>query len=920
MKKTMRIFSVSLAVLLLIMAMPLSVIAKTLTTPGYTLNSTATHWVPNPESNLLLDIDNLADTTNAAEGSNYTYTTEGAIIQNDTERPEGDTVVTDYNGNGQWQTFIGHTNLPLTATSKYTISFDGKMIADFNYGGFCFTAPGAIGEQSAYRTTQGVYFAYGDCNGSGEAYVATGMNWWEEVTANRQVSIGDVNVKEQHSYLITINGLDVSLYIDGQAMGTMPLPADYWGLGTYISLGVRSRANTAGANSEVAVMKNIKIYDGGVVEQPVNELLLDIDNLADNTNAVANSTYSYTSGNAQIQYDKEYVDGDTLRVSEGLGGGQWASFVGHTNLPLTATSKYIITFDAKMIADFNYGGFVFSAPGAKGDVTANNTTYGVYLGYREQQAYLAPGMKWWEEVSSSNQISYGSSVNVKELQSYIITIDGFSVTFYINSQKIGVMTLPSDYYGLNDCLALGVRSRCDTSEANQAFAEMKNIKVYSGELQYTNVNNYRDGDVLLKVPTVMSTEGCTTDFEDVTVSKPVRNQNALNGEIANALYPDPSLKDTEYADGNEWMWAGVQTTLPLDADSKYTIDFYMKKEQTANIGFCITGEWWRESQGFYLYDNSFTTVAEYSSNYYSSGMSFSNIWTAYSDNDGFTRFTMEIDGYKWTLYIGGVYAGSVTIGATEKFPNVYAENKLSLAVKVYSDAISNWDLTKPIVYVKDITVYGGNVATNKNIQFVKDGTVLKHVYAQTDDVIEAFPEVDVNENETAVWFYKGTNIVATAPYTVHNDATLEVRIFDNSYSKVVAMQHTEATNANTQSVRFIATLQSLQGSEAGFEVTAKYLEGGVLKEKTWVVKATHVYSKINATENGTVVAVTAAELGGTYLCALSVDDVPTNIGQVDFYVKSYVVINGEKVYSEEAIGTIVNGVADTEAAPLTQAN
>ena len=919
MKRTTRILSVTLAVLLMITAMPLSVIAKTLTTPGYTLDTSLTQWVADPESNLLLDIDNLADTSNAVEGSQYTYTTEGAIIQNASERPEGDTVVTDYNGNGQWQTYIGHTNLPLTETSKYTISFDGKMIADFNYGGFCFTAPGVIGDQSEYRTTQGVYFAYGDCNGSGDAYVATGMNWWEEVAANRQVSIDDVNVKEQHAYLITINGFDVSLYIDGQKMGTMPLPEDYWGLGTYISLGVRSRANTTGEGSEVAVMKNIKVYDGGVVEQKINELLLDIDNLADETNAAGGSSYSYTAQNPQIQYDKEYVDGDTLRVSEGLGNGQWASFVGHTDLPLTATSKYIITFDAKMIADFNYGGFVFSAPGSIGDITYNNTTYGVYLGYSENEAYLAPGMKWWEEVSSANQISYGNGINVKEQQSYIITIDGFKVGFYINSQKIGEMTLPEDYYGLNDYLALGVRSRCNTSSANEAFAEMKNIKVYSGELQYTNVNNYKDGDVLLKVPTVMSTEGCTTDFEDVVVTKPVRNQNSLNGEIANALYPDPDCAD--YADGNEWMWAGVHTTLPLDADSKYTIDFYMKKEQTANIGFCITGEWWRESQGFYLYNNSFTTVAEYDSNYYSSGMSFSNIWTGYCDNDGFTRFTMEIDGYKWTLYIGGVYAGTVTIGATEKFPNVYAENELSLAVKVYSDAIGDWDLSKPIVYVKDITVYGGNVATNKNIQFVQDGTVLQHVYAQAGDVIDTFPTIDVEENETAVWFYKGTNIVATAPYTVYNDATLEARIFDKSASKVVAMQHT-AVNAttNTQSVRFIATLQSLEGSEAGFEVTAKYLEGGVVKEKTWVVKTTRVYSKINATENGTVVSVTAAELGGVYLCALSIDDVPTNIGQIDFYVKSYVVINGEKVYSKQATATMENGAPNQEATLLGQTN
>ena len=763
MKRTMRILSVALAVLLMITAMPLSVIAKTLSTPGYTLDTSATQWVTDPESTLLLDIDNLADTTNAVEGSNYTYTTEGAIIQNDTERPDGDTVVTDYNGNGQWQTFVAQTNIPLTATSQYTISFDGKMIADFNYGGFCFTAPGAIGDQSALRTTQGVYFGYGE----GEAYVATGMNWWEEVTANRQVSIGDVNVKEQHAYMITIDGFDVSLYIDGQAMGTMVLPADYWGLGTNVALGVRSRANTTGAGSEVAVMKNIKVYEGGVVEQPINALLLDIDNLADNTNAVEDSSYTYTSENAQIQYDKEYVDGDTLRVSEGLGGGQWASFVGHTNLPLTATSKYIITFDAKMIANFNYGGFVFSAPGSIGNITYNNTTYGVYLGYGEQEAYLAPGMKWWEEVPSSNQFSYGSSVNVKEQQSYIITIDGFNVGFYINGKQIGVMTLPQDYYGLNDYLALGVRSRCDTSEANQAFAEMKNIKVYSGELQYADVNNYQEGDVLLKVPHVMNANsGWESDFEDVSITtEGLGYQNCQAGEIEDALYP---LSTGYGSAASEDFYAGVNTTLPLNADSKYTIDFYMKKYQDANVGFCLTAGSWRNSQGVYFYNYSYTTIAEYSSNYYTDGFSLDyNLWNEYADNDGYTRFTIEVDGYEWKVYIGGAHVGTININdSTSKKPgSTYFTNTLGLALKVKSDSIQDWDLTQPVVSLKDITVYGGNVATNRNIQFVQDGTVLQHVYAQAGDVIDAFPEVDVEENETAVWFYKGTNIVATAPYS-----------------------------------------------------------------------------------------------------------------------------------------------------------
>ena len=122
------------------------------------------------------------------------------------------------------------------------------------------------------------------------------------------------------------------------------------------------------------------------------------------------------------------------------------------------------------------------------------------------------------------------------------------------------------------------------------------------------------------------------------------------------------------------------------------------------------------------------------------------------------------------------------------------------------------------------------------------------------------------------------------------------------------MQYTAESAENTQSLRFISVLNSLEGSEVGFEVTTKYLEGGQLQEFTWdPIKSDYVYSSITATSNGTVRTVTAKELGGTYVCALALDDVPTNIGQIDFYVKSYVIIKGEKVYSEQVRFTLNNG-------------
>ena len=79
----------------------------------------------------------------------------------------------------------------------------------------------------------------------------------------------------------------------------------------------------------------------------------------------------------------------------------------------------------------------------------------------------------------------------------------------------------------------------------------------------------------------------------------------------------------------------------------------------------------------------------------------------------------------------------------------------------------------------------------------------------------------------------------------------------------------------------------------------------------------YVYSAITATENGTVRSVTAQECGGTYLIVLSVDGVPVEADkQIDFEIRSYVVIDGQKVYSETANFSIVGGVCSATAAPL----
>ena len=117
------------------------------------------------------------------------------------------------------------------------------------------------------------------------------------------------------------------------------------------------------------------------------------------------------------------------------------------------------------------------------------------------------------------------------------------------------------------------------------------------------------------------------------------------------------------------------------------------------------------------------------------------------------------------------------------------------------------------------------------------------------------------------------------------------------------MQYTEVSEGK-QSVRFISTLDSLEGTEAGFKITAVYkdAQGNIKNDKSWEKKVNVVYNSIIA-EGDTY---TAYDLGGRYLFAVSVNGVPT-YEQIDFYVQSYVVVDGQTKWSEVERFTMGDG-------------
>ena len=89
----------------------------------------------------------------------------------------------------------------------------------------------------------------------------------------------------------------------------------------------------------------------------------------------------------------------------------------------------------------------------------------------------------------------------------------------------------------------------------------------------------------------------------------------------------------------------------------------------------------------------------------------------------------------------------------------------------------------------------------------------------------------------------------------------------------------------------------------------------VLKTRAWNVTSDIVYTAIKAETDagGTVETITANELGGTYLIAVAINDVPTTIGQIDFYVTACA---GDSVTSEQVVFHVKDGVADRTLSSL----
>lgn len=104
--------------------------------------------------------------------------------------------------------------------------------------------------------------------------------------------------------------------------------------------------------------------------------------------------------------------------------------------------------------------------------------------------------------------------------------------------------------------------------------------------------------------------------------------------------------------------------------------------------------------------------------------------------------------------------------------------------------------------------------------------------------------------------------------------------------QIRAVQHTDADDDNTQDIRLIGTLYSMDYKNAGFKVVVSYVDanGTTQTSEEQTLTTSKVYKTITGRDNGSLTNYSADKMLGVYLYALTIQDVPTNVGDVKITV------------------------------------
>lgn len=252
----------------------------------------------------------------------------------------------------------------------------------------------------------------------------------------------------------------------------------------------------------------------------------------------------------------------------------------------------------------------------------------------------------------------------------------------------------------------------------------------------------------------------------------------------------------------------------------------------------------------------------------------------------------------------------------------YVNNSQQLTIQIYADSIGTAkavSMTKalPLGEFVDVAVSFSKPDTTKTTWKVT-------LYCTTSEgSFHTQQEVEVSSwklgngrgtnTNNQYGLYVGNNRVKGIPgTTLHID---DIRVYSTSMSKaqftqiprldanapvVVGCQNTTAQAANYD-VRFLATLKHLNYTEAGFTIVMKYTDqDGNPVERTAEKICKNAYVSLTADDASTpdIDTITAEKLGGAFVIALTVQDIPCDLNATDDKITFTVT-----AYGKDANGT-----------------
>ena len=157
-----------------------------------------------------------------------------------------------------------------------------------------------------------------------------------------------------------------------------------------------------------------------------------------------------------------------------------------------------------------------------------------------------------------------------------------------------------------------------------------------------------------------------------------------------------------------------------------------------------------------------------------------------------------------------------------------------------------------------------------------------------------------------------SRIASDSVYTEVNSLTGTIPVFTPPYQTPAVFKgaQTSLVVDNKYNIRFVATVDTLNYERIGFEITAGYTENGTAITTEFTKSCAYVYQKITGNTAAGLQEYTAEELGGNYLMALSIINIPADLGTISFFVKPYVVENGVKIFGHAYTVVCINGVID----------